>query len=280
MMNSAAYLFKSSLGKKYLMGISGFVLVFFILTHMMGNFQIFFGPYWINTYGEFLHERHEILWPARIILFTMVVIHIWAAFKLRGENKAARPVGYADNPKPFAATHASRTIMMSGLVIAAFVIFHLLHYTFNVKAVNLLSEPLGFHAPSLKSVDFSQLLDEKGRQDVFTMMVLGFTVPIVSAFYIVAVALLCLHLSHGMRAMFQSIGWAWTFGGSENVPNLLARWGAVFIFFIYSSIPVAVLCGYGRPYARRSLERYVVRQQAIPQQAARPAAQSDTGPKS
>jgi succinate dehydrogenase / fumarate reductase, cytochrome b subunit len=263
-MNSAAHLFKSSLGKKYLMAISGFVLVGFVLVHMMGNFQIFFGPYWINTYGEFLHDRHEVLWPARIVLILMVILHVWAAFKVRAENKAARPVGYLGDPKPFAASHASRTIMMSGLIIAAFVIFHLLHYTFEVRAVNLLSEPLGIKAESLKTVDFSKFLDERGRQDVFTMMVLGFTVPAVSVFYIIALAFLCLHLSHGMRAMFQSIGWAWSFGGSENVPNLLARWGAVFIFVIYTSIPVAVLCGYGRAHARHSLEKYVAEQAAQP----------------
>lgn len=263
-MNTAAHLFKSSLGKKYLMAISGFVLVFFIMTHMMGNFQIFFGPYWINTYGQFLHERHEILWPARIVLLTLVTIHIWAAFKLRAENKAARPVGYAGDPKPFAASHASRTILLSGLMIAAFVVYHLLHYTFTVKAVNLVSEPLGIRSASLRTVDFGQLKDDQGRPDLYTMIVLGFNVPIVSAFYIVALAFLCLHLSHGMRAMFQSIGWAWTFGTRQNVPNLLARWMAVFIFVIYTSIPVAVLCGYGRTYARQTLERYIVQHSTQP----------------
>lgn len=247
------------------MAASGFVLVAFILVHMMGNFQIFFGPYWINLYGEFLHQRHEVIWPARIVLVAMVVLHIWAAFKLRAENKAARPVGYIGDPKPFAASHASRTILMSGLFIGIFVALHLMHYTFNVKAVNLLSEPLGVKAAALKTVDFGQLVDESGRQDLFTMMVLGFSLPLVSVFYIAAIGFLCLHLSHGMRAMFQSIGWAWTFGGSpQNVPNLLARWGAVFIFVIYTSIPVAVLCGYGRAHARQTLGRYLARQAAPP----------------
>jgi len=244
------------------MAVSGFVLVFFILTHMMGNFQIFFGPYWINTYGEFLHDRHEVLWPARIVLLTMLGIHIWAAFKVRAENKAARPVIYDGAPKPFAASHASRTILLSGLMIGAFVIYHLLHYTFTMKAVNLVSAPLGIKSDLLKTVDFSQLLDEKGRQDIYTMMVLGFSVPIVSLFYVVALSFLCLHLSHGMRAMFQSIGWAWTFGGTQNVPNLIARWAAVFIFVIYTSIPVAVLCGFGRAHARQTLDRYLAGQTA------------------
>lgn len=275
-MNSAAHLFKSSLGKKYLMAISGFMLVFFIMTHMMGNFQIFFGPPWINAYGEFLHERHEVIWPARIILVAMVILHIWAAFALRAENKAARPVGYAGDPKPFATSHASRTILLSGLMIGAFVIYHLLHYTFLVKYVNLVNEPLGVKSALLKTVDFSQLLDARGRQDIYTMIVLGFNVPVVSAFYLLAMGLLCMHLSHGMRAMFQSVGWAWTFGGSPNVPYVIARWTAVFVFIVYSSIPVAVLCGYGRAHARQTLERYIAQQSARPaaQQAAEPAGPS------
>ena len=91
-MNFFMKIWRSSLGKKYIMGISGFMLVFFIFTHMMGNLQLFVGPYWINTYGQFLHERHEILWPVRIVLLTLVVLHIWSAFKLRAENRAARPV--------------------------------------------------------------------------------------------------------------------------------------------------------------------------------------------
>ena len=114
-MNFFMKIWHSSLGKKYIMGISGFALVFFIFTHMMGNLQLFVGPYWLNTYGQFLHERHEILWPVRIVLLTLVVLHIWSAFKLRAENQAARPVGYAGDPAPFATSYASRTIMMSGI---------------------------------------------------------------------------------------------------------------------------------------------------------------------
>lgn len=256
-MSFVSQLWRSSLGKKYFMGLSGFVLVFFIFTHMIGNFQIFFGPYWINTYGQFLHDRHEVIWPARVVLLTMVVLHVWSAFRLRAENRAARTVGYAQNPVPFATTYASRTILLSGLIVGAFVVYHLLHFTLEVPAANFLKDPLGIQAESLKPVDFDRLRDEGGRPDIYTMIVLGFSQPVVSAFYLLALGLLCLHLSHGMRAMFQSVGWNWTFGGVSNLPNLIAKWGAVLIFLIYASIPVAVLCGYGRDYARQSLERYV-----------------------
>ena len=256
-MSFVSQLWRSSLGKKYIMGVSGFVLVFFIFTHMMGNFQMFFGPYWINTYGQFLHDRHEVIWPARIVLLTMVVLHIWSAVRLWAENRKARMVGYANDPPAFAATYASRTIMMSGLIVGAFITYHVMHYAIEVPAVNLLKDPLGMKAESLKTVDFRLLRDEGGRPDIFTMIVLGFSHPLVAVFYLLALLLLCLHLSHGMRAMFQSVGWNWTFGGVPHLPNLIAKWGAVLIFIIYASIPLAVLCGYGRDYARQSLERYV-----------------------
>ncbi len=246
-MNFLERIWHSSLGKKYIMAISGYVLVAFVFTHMMGNFQFFFGPYWLNTYGQFLHERHEVIWPARIILMTMVMLHIWSASKLRAENKVARPVGYANDPAPFAATYASRTILMSGIIIAVFVIFHLLHYTLCVRAVNLTGR------------DFGTLQDAQGRPDIYLMLLLGFSQWPISIFYIIAMGLLCLHLSHGMRAMFQSVGWKWTFGGSTGLPNKIAKWGALLIFILYSSIPVAVLCGYGKAYKEQALQQLAAR---------------------
>jgi succinate dehydrogenase / fumarate reductase cytochrome b subunit len=242
-MNFLMKIWHSSLGKKYIMGISGFVLVFFIVTHLLGNLQLFVGPYWINTYGKFLHERHEVLWPARIVLLTMVVLHIWSAFKLRAENQAARPVGYTGDPAPFVASYASRTMMMSGIIIATFVIFHLLHYALGVRAVNLMG------------IDFSTLRDSEGRPDLYLMLLLGFSQWPISVFYISAVGLLCLHLSHGMRAMFQSVGWKWTFGGVSKLPDRIARWTALVIFILYASIPTAVMCGYGKAYKEKALQQ-------------------------
>ena len=233
----------SSLGKKYIMGISGFVLVSFIVAHMLGNLQVFISPSWINTYGQLLHDNHEIIWPARIVLLTMIGLHIWSAFKLWAENKAARPVGYASDPAPFAASYASRTILVSGIIIAVFVVFHLLHYTLAVPGVNLTGK------------DFNTLRDTNGRQDIYLMLILGFSRWPISVFYILALGLFCLHLSHGMRAMFQSVGWKWTFGGIQKLPDAIARWFALVIFILYASIPVAVMCGYGKAYKEKSLQQ-------------------------
>src|SRR6059036_1544123 len=231
-MNIVADLFKSSLGRKYIMAISGAALFLFVVGHLLGNLQIFLGPKAINRYGDFLQSNKEILWPARLGLLLMVALHIWAAVKLSAENKAARPIGYADNPAPVAASYASRTMLMSGLIIAAFVLYHLLHYTVQVRSLNFTGQ------------DFLALHDAEGRHDVFRMMVAGFSQPLVSGFYILAMGLLCLHLSHGVSAAFQSVGLKNEVSGP--LIDRFARAAAWLIFLGYISIPIAVLLGYGK----------------------------------
>ena len=186
----------SSLGKKYVMAVSGCVLFLFVVAHLLGNLQIFLGPEAINRYGFFLQSNVELLWPARIVLLLMLGLHIWSATKVSIENKAARPVAYS-NPLPVGSTHASRTMLMSGLIICVFVIYHLLHYTVLVQAVNLTGRDFGGKP---------EFYDALGRHDIFKMMVVGFNNAWVSGFYILGVALLCLHLSHGVSSMFQSLG--------------------------------------------------------------------------
>lgn len=220
--------FRSSLGKKYVMAVTGFALLVFVVGHMVGNLQVFLGPNAINTYGHFLQSTPELLWSARLGLLAMIGLHLWAAITLWLENKAARPVPYGQF-EPIGSSFASRTMLMSGLIIASFVIYHLLHFTVQVKAINLTGQ------------DFVPLHDEKGRHDIYRMVVLGFSNPFVSFFYLLGVGLLCLHLSHGATSMFQSMG-------LKSAP--LGRWidrlaavGAVVLFLGYSSIPLAVLTG-------------------------------------
>jgi succinate dehydrogenase / fumarate reductase cytochrome b subunit len=236
-MSRNASLFRSSLGKKYIMAASGALLLLFVLGHLVGNLQIFLGPEAINRYGHFLQSNLEIIWPARIGLILLVLLHIGSAVQLSAENKAARPVGYEGDPAAPAASYASRTMLMSGLIIAAFVIYHLLHYTVQVPAINFTGQ------------DFLALHDAQGRHDVYAMMVLGFQQPLVSGFYIIAMALLCLHLSHGAYAMFQSLGLK--VGCCPGLPKCLAKWGAILIFAGYVSIPVAVLAGLGRNHVNK-----------------------------
>jgi len=233
--------FKSSLGKKYLMAVSGALLFLFVVGHLVGNLQIFLGPEAINRYGHFLQSNVEFLWPVRIGLLLLVGLHIWSAIQLSAENKAARPVGYAGDPAAPAASCASRTMLMSGLIIAAFIIYHLLHYTAQVQAINLTGR-------DFKALD-EVLPDKSVRHDVYAMMVIGFSNPVVSGFYVLAMALLCLHLSHGVYAMFQSLGIK--VGCCPCLPKGLAKWGAIVIFAGYISIPVAVLAGLGRNHVNK-----------------------------
>jgi len=230
-MNLITNIFRSSLGKKFLMAVSGFVLFLFVIGHLAGNLQIFLGREAINRYGHFLQTNPELIWPARLFLLLIAGLHLWAAVKLSVENKAARPVGYAQY-RPVGSSYASRTMLMSGLIIFVFVVYHILHFTVQVRYINLTGQ------------SFFDFTDPEKRHDIFKMLVVGFNNLWVSGFYILGMALLSLHLSHGASSMFQSIG----LKNRAYGPALdsVARIGALLIFLGYSSIPVAILCGYGK----------------------------------
>jgi succinate dehydrogenase / fumarate reductase cytochrome b subunit len=230
-MNNLKSIFQSSLGKKYLMAVTGFFLFLFVIAHLVGNLQVFLGPEAINRYGHFLQSNLELVWPARVILLLLLIVHIWAAAVVSLENKAARPDGYAVY-EPKGSSYASRTMLMSGTIVFVFIVYHILHYTAQVQYINLTGQ------------NFVTFIDPEKRHDIFKMMVVGFNNGWVSAFYILGVGLLCLHLSHGASSMFQSIGWK----NDAYRPFLdkAARVVAVLIFLGYISIPVAILCGYGR----------------------------------
>jgi succinate dehydrogenase / fumarate reductase cytochrome b subunit len=181
-----------SLVKKYLMAISGLVLALFVFGHMLGNLQVFEGsPGPLNRYALFLQSLGELLWLVRLFLLACLVVHVWMAILLTRENRRARGAGY-QKPATVQASYAARTMIWSGLIILAFVIFHLAHYTLQV-----------IH-PIFKSLEYV----ENGRQmhDVYAMVLVGFSYPAVVAFYVIAIGLLCLHLSHGVSSMFQSLG--------------------------------------------------------------------------
>ncbi len=233
-MKTVTNVFGSSLGKKYVMAVSGCVLFLFVVAHLLGNLQVFLGPEAINRYGHFLQSNLELIWPARIFLLLMVTLHVWSAAKLSRENRTARAVPYA-NWNPTVATYASRTMLMSGLIVLAFIIYHLLDFTVMVKAINLTGQDFAARP---------EFYDAQGRHDIFKMMVVGFNNGWVSAFYVFSIGLLCLHLSHGVSAMFQSMGWK-----SETCRPFLdkfARVTAWLIFLGYASIPLAILLGYGK----------------------------------
>lgn len=194
-MNLLIRVWQSSLGKKYIMAFTGAALFAFVIGHLIGNLQVFGPPEMINGYAHFLKSTPELLWGARIGLLVMVALHIVSAVTLSALNKAARPEQYAGR-SAYGSSAASRYMLVSGLVIAAFVVYHLAHFTVQLPGINGVG-------------DFRKLttvLQGETVPDVYAMMVLGFQVWWVVAFYLVAQALLFMHLSHGVAAMFQSLG--------------------------------------------------------------------------
>lgn len=179
----------STLARKYVMAISGAVLTIFVIGHMLGNMQVFLGRETLNKYAHFLKSNPELLWPARIGLLAFLILHLWMAISLNLRNKKARPIGYAF-PRNFeTADVSSRNMFLTGLVILAFLIYHLLHFT------------LGVTNPG----DFA-LKDHLGHQDVYGMVIMGFRNPLISIAYIIAQLFLGLHLWHGVPSMFQTLG--------------------------------------------------------------------------
>lgn len=207
------------------MAVSGVILILFVIGHLLGNLQIFLGPDWINGYAEHLRDLGPLLWAIRVFLLLTVVVHIYYTIRLAIENRRARPLRYR-RKEIVKATLASRTMVMSGLIVLAFIVFHLLQFTFRTtdpRFATLARDPLGHY-------------------DVYSMMVLGFSSPLVSGFYILAMFLLALHLSHGSSSFFQSLGL-----NNQQLTPRLALAGRVFawlLFFGYSSIPAAVLLGW------------------------------------
>ena len=217
------------------MAVTGAGLFLFVAGHMAGNLQVFLGPEAINRYAHFLQGLGDLLWVVRLGLLALLALHIWSAVTLTLANRAARPVGYQRDQFQ-AASYASRTMIWSGLVVAAFVVFHLLHYTVQVTGVNLTGQDFTTFETTLKNGTICH--------DVFKMMVVGFSHPAVSGFYIVAVSLLCLHLGHGVGAMFQSLGLKNEVWGPRI--DRLATAAAWVLVAGYASIPVAILLGYGK----------------------------------
>jgi succinate dehydrogenase / fumarate reductase cytochrome b subunit len=209
------------------MALTGIALVIFVIGHLLGNLQVFGAPELINSYAHFLKSKPGLLWAARLGLLACVALHIVAAVMLSSENKAARPDSYATKPT-YGSTLASRTMLLSGLVVLGFVLYHLAHFTVLLPGVNGVG-------------DFRKLttiLHGERVPDAYAMMILGFQVWWVVLLYLVSMALLFMHLTHGLSAMFQSLGlrnhvW-WP------LLTRFAQVGSLAIFIGYAVIPIAI----------------------------------------
>ncbi len=219
--------YQSSIGKKWIVALTGLVLIAYVIGHLIGNLQVYISPEQINWYGERLHSLGPLLWLVRAFLLLCFVVHIYTTILLAIQNRAARPDRYAVK-KTIRTTAAARSMVVSGLIVLCFVIFHLLQFT--IKPQNL---PAGISFPSFTMAN--------GHTDIYTMLVTSFSNPLTTVFYIVGMFLLAMHLSHGFSSFLQTLGL-----NSKKVFHLLETGGtalAWLIFAGYVSIPVSVFVG-------------------------------------
>jgi succinate dehydrogenase / fumarate reductase, cytochrome b subunit len=229
-MTSPRAFFTSTLGRKVVMAVTGVILFGFVLGHMAANLLLYVGPAALNAYAEGLRKFPAALWAARGGLLVAVLLHIWAAVTLTRANMVARPKRYARR-EDLAATYASRTMVWSGPLLALFIAYHLMHFTFgNVH---------GSFVPG----------------DVYHNVVTGFRNPLISGFYIVSMIALGLHLFHGIYSMTNSVGL-----NHPQINPYRRRFAALFTVVIVAgniSFPLAVLAGLVReqPSAAHSATR-------------------------
>ncbi|MDD2942992.1 MAG: succinate dehydrogenase cytochrome b subunit [bacterium] len=222
-MSAQAGFFTSSIGRKVVVAVTGVLLVLFVVMHLLGNLQLFAGAEKFNAYAAFLQSMGPGLWVARIGLVVIFLAHIVNAIQLSRESRAARPEGYVyDNVVQ--ASAASRSMAHTGILVLVFVIVHLLHFT------------LGILQP-----EYYEFLDDQGRHDVYRMVVSGFQVPAFSLAYLFLMAVLGVHLSHGISSVAQTVGLS-TMGNRKKI-ELIGASVAWLIALGYISLPVSVLAG-------------------------------------
>jgi succinate dehydrogenase / fumarate reductase cytochrome b subunit len=225
--DAVALAWSTSIGKKAVMAVTGFILVGYVIGHMLGNLKVYQGEAKFNAYAVWLREvgtpavgHEQLLWLARLILVTAAVLHIVAAVQLTQMSYAARPIAYGRR-KAIHTTYAARTMRWGGLIITLFVVYHILHFTLGV---------VGF-APG-----------QYRPMSVYRNVVHGFSVWYVSAFYIGAMVVLGLHLYHGVWSMFQTLG-VNTTPGTGRFYRALAAVTTAGVVAGNISVPIAVLAG-------------------------------------
>jgi succinate dehydrogenase / fumarate reductase cytochrome b subunit len=205
------------------MAVSGLALCGFVLFHLAGNLLVFLGPDALNGYAKKAEGLGPWLWVARGGLLAALVVHIWTSVQVSLENRRARPQPYA-HFRPVETTLAARTMMATGILLLAFLVYHLLHFTFRVT-----------------NPEISHGLDALGCRDVYTMVVRSFQQPPISLAYLLGVGAVCVHLSHGIASTCQTLGL--TDERTLTVVSQAGAWTAALIFLGYSAIPLAVLLG-------------------------------------
>ena len=213
----------SSVARKLLMAFTGQMMVLFVIAHVAGNSTIFFGT--LNSYAAHLHDLPLLLWPFRSFMAAMLALHVVYGIILTLENSAARPQKYIKT-RHQESTVASRMMIWTGLLIAAFLVYHLLQFTFQV------TDPA---SAALRNPD------SLGRPDVTMMVLKTFTVRNIASAYVLAMIALGLHLLHGIQSSIQT----WGLNSDRSFPFVTAggKTAAVILFLAYIAIPVVIVMG-------------------------------------
>ena len=213
--------FFSSIGKKFIMGSTGIILLLFVIVHLIGNLGIYIGANKFNSYAEFLKSIPSIVYFIRIFLLICFLLHISMAILLSKNNKLSRPIGY---DAVYTITFASSTMLISGSTVLLFFMFHISHLT------------LGYIYPNVYL-----LKDSFGRHDVYSMTILSFQHIWISILYIIAQMFIGMHILHGFYSAIQTFGL--TSYKYIKLTKIIGNILALSIFICYSSIPISVLLG-------------------------------------
>jgi succinate dehydrogenase / fumarate reductase cytochrome b subunit len=217
--------FRSPVGRKIVMAVSGFSMFAFVVAHLTGNSTICAGPDGMNAYALALHRFPVLIWILRLILFVTFVLHVFYGIVLTLENRAAKRQAYAVR-KYIQATFAGRNMIWTGFLLGAFIFYHLLHFTFQVTNPGIAA---GSHP------------DAMGRPDVFMMVVLSFRKLAISIVYAGAMVALGLHLSHSIQSAFQTAG----LNGERSFPVIMTGGtiAAILIALGFAAFPVLIFAG-------------------------------------
>jgi succinate dehydrogenase / fumarate reductase, cytochrome b subunit len=217
-------LYRSSIGKKAVMAVTGAIWFAYVLAHMYGNLKAFQGREYFNEYAIFLREmgaplvgHEQLLWLARAVLVVSLVLHVTAAVQLARMDRVSRPVGYAQR-RNLASSYAARTMIWGGIIIGLFIIYHILHLT------------TGTFLPG-----------HAGHERAYENLVRGFQNPLATIIYLVAMAALGLHLYHGVWSMGATLGLRDR--QNDALWRGVAVIGAVVVAGGFSLVPLAVLVG-------------------------------------
>jgi len=217
-------LLSDSIGRKVVMAITGLLMVLFVVGHMLGNWSIFAGANGINTYAEKLHGLPVVVWATRVVMLAAVLFHLVISIQITLENNQATPSKYAVD-RSLRATFAGKNMIWTGLLLGAFIVFHLFHFTIR----------------SIPGMEIVQVQEISGRFDVFAMVAGAFGKAFTAVVYVVAMVSLFLHLSHGVQSTFQSLG----LNNPKTMPGFVKFGTVLSVIFLlgYGSIPVAIFFG-------------------------------------